>query len=465
MCFIFPINVMKYKKNLHILLTLCLIGLVLLLSILFIKTQRDLYTTNAKFNEIYKKIIPLRKKNSHLEQLLKSNPNERIQYGIDFKETNQDIRILKNTKLSNGKTLKYYKLTKGFYAGINSVNMDFNFFPGSGFIDFYSSKLIILSAHGILAFIDDIDNDIYFKQIKNNINDFIDIDQFSKKDWYSLKDLHVHDNKIFISYTEELKKDCWNTSIIYGEFNYINIEFKKFFSSKKCINTFDNIDEEFNAHQSGGRIINFDKNHILFSIGDYRNRFLVQDESNINGKLIKIDLQTSKYEIISKGHRNPQGLYLNRENNFILETEHGPKGGDEINLIQINKINEDKILNYGWPVASYGEHYGNKEDLRIKKRYEKYPLLKSHKNFGFIEPLKSFQPSIGISEITNVGENKYVVGSLKDRSLYFFEINDNKITNLERVEVFERVRDLVYDGNRLYLFLEDTASIGIINLK
>ena len=80
--------------------------------------------------------------------------------------------------------------------------------------------------------------------------------------------------------------------------------------------------------------------------------------------------------------------------------------------------------------------------------------------------MKSFVPSIGISEIVKVGKNKYVVSSLKDKSLYFFELNEQKqIINLNRVEVFERVRDLKFNDNKLYLFLEDTASIGVISLN
>ena len=95
---------------------------------------------------------------------------------------------------------------------------------------------------------------------------------------------------------------------------------------------------------------------------------------------------------------------------------------------------------------------------------QKFPLYKSHSEYGFIEPLKSFQPSIGISEVTKIGENNYVFGSLKDRSLYFFQIDNKKIINLERVEVYERVRDLNYSNNKIYLFLEDTATIGVISL-
>ena len=96
----------------------------------------------------------------------------------------------------------------------------------------------------------------------------------------------------------------------------------------------------------------------------------------------------------------------------------------------------------------------------------KYPLYKSHSEHGFIEPLKSFVPSIGISEIVKIDKDKYVVSSLKDKSLYFFELNKQKqIINLNRVEVFERVRDLRFKYNQLYLFMEDTASIGVINLE
>ena len=251
-----------------------------------------------------------------------------------------------------------------------------------------------------------------------------------------------------------------------GNINYENIQFRKLFSSKECIHSINNIDKEFDPHQSGGKIISFDDNYILLSVGDYRSRFLAQNKKSVNGKILKINIKNNDYQIISMGHRNPQGLYLDKENNLILETEHGPMGGDEINLIDIKKINKEKILNYGWPIASAGEHYNGKEFYLNKKKYEKYPLYKSHSAYGFIEPIKSFVPSIGISEIAKISKNKYVLSSLKDKSLYFFELNDErKVINLDRVEVFERIRDLKFSDNKLYLFMEDTASIGVINLN
>jgi glucose/arabinose dehydrogenase len=192
---------------------------------------------------------------------------------------------------------------------------------------------------------------------------------------------------------------------------------------------------------------------------------LAQDIKSVNGKIIKVNINNGNYEIISMGHRNPQGLYFDKENNFILETEHGPMGGDEVNLIEVSKINKNKIQNYGWAISSAGEHYGGKTE-KNKTIYEKYPLYKSHSEYGFIEPLKSFVPSIGISEIVKVEQNRYVISSLRDKSLYFFDLNEKKqIINLIRLEVFERIRDLRFNNNQLFLFMEDTASIGVINLN
>ena len=383
------------------------------------------------------------------------------------KEKGSEIVIKKSEiLLSNNKILKKYLLTSGFYSGIA------NEFPGTGYIDFYDNNIVILSSRGLLAYRKNLDDDGYnFKQIKNNINEFISMNEFIKRNSFSIKDILILNNKIFISYTEQIKVDCWNTSIIYGEMNFVDIKFKKFFSPKECIDSnynlanSNNIDKEFEASQSGGRIISFDDKNILLSIGDYRSRHLAQNKQSVNGKIIKINVNNNKYEIISMGHRNPQGLYFDKENNFLLETEHGPMGGDEINLIELTKINKNKIYNYGWPMVSEGEHYGGRSE-KNKKKYEKYPLYKSHSKHGFLEPLMSFVPSIGISEIVKIDESNYIASSMRDKSLYFFQINEKKkIVNLDRVEVGERVRDLRFNNNQLFLFMEDTPSIGEINLN
>ena len=419
------------------------------------------------------------------EKLLDKLPIDAVKLELAFKESKKDflVKRIEDIELDKNLTLKKYKITEGFYAGIN------NLYPGSGYIDFHEGNLIILSSIGIIGFAENLEDETIFKQIENNINEFIGFDQFKKKEWFSVKDISIQDNNIFISYTEEIEPDCWNTSLIFGKMNYSKIEFKKLFSAKKFLQTKtcthslqnigekytkNNIDREFNAHQSGGRIINYDEDHILLTVGDYRNRGRAQMKDTFNGKIFKININTSEYEILSLGHRNPQGLYFDRDNNYLVQTEHGPAGADEINLIELDKFNNGEELNYGWPISSYGKHWDgglingkfiiSEEGTKLK--YEKYPLYKSHKDHGFIEPLKFYTPSVGISEVTRIGEKRYVHSSLKDQSLYFFDLNDeNKLINLKRVEVFERIRDLINYDNNLILFMEDTASIGIIEIN
>ena len=146
-----------------------------------------------------------------------------------------------------------------------------------------------------------------------------------------------------------------------------NLTFEKFFNFKECVNI-ENTDKfsnkkYFGGFQAGGRlgILNGD---LLLTIGDYRTWNLPQNENSNFGKIIKINLESKESEILSMGHRNPQGLLVINQN-LILSSEHGPNGGDEINLI---KLNQQQIPNYGWAISSYGEHYGGKNALFNKKK-------------------------------------------------------------------------------------------------
>tara|TARA_Y200000002_G_scaffold255270_1_gene211717 strand:+ start:1287 stop:2732 length:1446 start_codon:yes stop_codon:yes gene_type:complete len=417
---------------------------------------------------------------SQQKEQIKSLNFTQIEY--DFKNSYADIYLqpLEDFALSNKKILKRYKIKNGFYTAI------FGLRPG-GYIDFHNNNLFVLSSRGILGFSENMADSLKIKQIKNNIYEFIGLEQFEKKEKsgknysFAIRDLFIHKNKIYISYTDEIKKDCWNTSVIYGDINYKNIKFQKLKFNEKCIksdvNSPLNIDGEFNNGSSGGRIQSFDDDHILLTVGCYLSRYLAQDKNSINGKVLKININNSNYEIVSMGHRNPQGLFFDKENNIIIESEHGPMGGDEVNLIDIKMINEDKPLNYGWAISSAGEHYGGRVEKNIKK-YKKYPLYKSHSEHGFIEPLKSFVPSIGISEVSKVREKNYVVASMGydrpgDKSLYFFDLDDqNKLKNLKQVQIYERIRDLKIHNNKIYLLLEGphtafkwSPSIGVISLN
>ena len=129
---------------------------------------------------------------------------------------------------------------------------------------------------------------------------------------------------------------------------------------------------------------------------------------------------------------------------------------------------------------SYGEHYGGMIE-KNKKKYEKAPLYKSHKKYGFVEPLKYFVPSIAPSDILYVPQefdpsfknNLYLssLGFKNDkgrRSIHTFEFNSNyQLDNHEILPLNDRVRDIEYypKSNSILLFLEKTASIGFLKKR
>ena len=195
---------------------------------------------------------------------------------------------------------------------------------------------------------------------------------------------------------------------------------------------------------------------------------LAQNDNSIFGKIIKIKKKNFiespfKFEIFSKGHRNPQGL--TRINNKIFSVEHGPKGGDELNLI--NQTN-----NYGWPVVSYGTRYMYDDNGKS------YNI--SHENKNFTEPLFALVPSVGISSINvcpSVLKKYYNKKCLMALSLYgnnlmpgksiliFLLNNDsNKIHSIEKIYLGDemKLRHFVTNSkNELYEDVDGNIYVSV----
>ena len=298
--------------------------------------------------------------------------------------------------------------------------------------------------------------------VPTNINSLIKNKNIFENNWESLKDMFIFDNTMFLSYLEENSEDCINVQIISADISSEPLLFKPVFNNDQCVFR---TDENYNAHQGGGKMLSLDKNHILLSVGDFRQYELSQNIDSIFGKILRIDIRDGEYEIISIGNRNPQGLSrLKNNDKYILETEHGPKGGDEINIISLEKVN-----NYGWPISSYGNHY----DGKVK---ESAPLHKSHNDYGFEEPIHYFPFEIvrshGISDVEQnhyIENNNYFVSTLNGRKLYDISISDNlkSITSISEIAIGERIRNIIYnDDNDAYiLLLEDTPSIAVLSKK
>ena len=206
--------------------------------------------------------------------------------------------------------------------------------------------------------------------------------------------------------------------------------------------------------------------------------------NSLFGSIISINKKNKSYKILSKGHRNQQGLYFDEVNKFILSTEHGPDGGDELNIINPRFKN---IQNFGWPISSYGEHYPSKhhdwENInRIDLMEKLAPLKKSHSDYGFIEPIKFWTPSIAISEVIKVPakfnpsfENDFFISSMGnvvaegDHSIHHLRFNKEfkKIIFEDKIIIKERIRDIIYSkrDNSVILVLGNTPSLAVLTYK
>ena len=324
-------------------------------------------------------------------------------------------------------------------------------------------------------------NKLELKKIKTNIRDLIKNEKYVKNaefylDGYpGIRDILILDNKIFFSYNKIQIKECYSTSIMVAELNINNLNFSEFFTYDECVSKDNQISKDSNAsklYDSGGKMFSFKNNKILLTIGTYGDRPRAQKKDSFFGKIISIDLVTKDHELISMGHRNPQGLYYDEDSNVIVSTEHGPRGGDEIN---INLEPGNEVENYGWPISSYGEHYD-------KEYKEDAPLHKSHKKFGFTEPIKYFTPSIGISDVIKIPKtfnekfiNDFFVASMGsiigegDLSIHHIRLNKDfdKIEFEDIIPLGQRIRDMIFvrEQNIVLLVLENTPAIAILKLK
>lgn len=222
--------------------------------------------------------------------------------------------------------------------------------------------------------------------------------------------------------------------------------------------------------QHWGSRLEFDnEGYLYFSIGDRGQRdenpqditldggkiYRIHDDGRIPEDNPFVNTQNAKTAIYSYGHRNPQGLTLHPQTGEIWEHEHGPKGGDEINIINKGK-------NYGWPVISYGVNYSGTTftDITEKK--------------GMEQPVFYWVPSIAPCGMTFVTSDKYpewkgnlLVGSLKFKYLERLVLKNNKVIKREKLFINNNdVRNVrqAPDGY-LYFGMEGKGIVKIVPKK
>lgn len=198
-------------------------------------------------------------------------------------------------------------------------------------------------------------------------------------------------------------------------------------------------------HHYGNRIVFDKKGYLYFSIGDRGAQDQAQDPGRPNGKIHRIFPDGSVPDdnpfrsqglatLYTLGNRNPQGISVHPETDEIWAAEHGPLGGDELNLIKAG-------INYGWPVITYGSNYNGT------------PVSDFTRKEGYAQPVMYWKPSTAVCGIEFYqGEafprwkNKLLVGALKYEEVSLLDIEADRVMHQEVIlKNFGRVRDIGLD--------------------
>ncbi|KAB7882013.1 PQQ-dependent sugar dehydrogenase [Poseidonibacter ostreae] len=237
------------------------------------------------------------------------------------------------------------------------------------------------------------------------------------------------------------------------------VNFQELLVSKSLSNT--------TAH-FGSRITFDESGHLFFSIGDRGIRENGQDLKTHAGSILRLNLDgtvpkdnpfvnnfKALNEIYSYGHRNPQGLFYDKQSKKLYAIEHGPRGGDEINLIK-------KGSNYGWAIVSKGKEYWNTDYVGKYRSNKKYT-----------DAIKVYTPSIAPSSLIVYSGKKYkslkrnlLSGALKLRHLNRIVLNtkgevikeDRLLENLN-----ERIRNVSESPNGEIYISTDSGNIYLLN--
>jgi len=205
----------------------------------------------------------------------------------------------------------------------------------------------------------------------------------------------------------------------------------------------------------GSRIVFDNQGYVYFSIGDRGSRDKnPQDLTRDGGKIYRlhtdgripednpfVNQKSAKHAIWSYGHRNPQGMWFDKTTQTLWSHEHGPRGGDELNIIKAG-------ANYGWPVVSYGVNYSGTSFTDIQEKD------------GMQSPVLHWTPSIAPSDMLLVSSDKYpqlkgklLLPSMKFSFLSALEISNKGVSKQYKIlEGIGRVRSLA-QGSDGYIYL------------
>ncbi|MEO8454882.1 MAG: PQQ-dependent sugar dehydrogenase [Sphingomicrobium sp.] len=229
---------------------------------------------------------------------------------------------------------------------------------------------------------------------------------------------------------------------------------RRVFESRPCVRP----EGVYDDSETGGRLVWAPDGKLLFTLGSLGfgggggQAPFAQSSDADYGKILKLDPATGERTFVSIGHRNPQGLVVAHDGR-IWESEHGPQGGDEINLIE-------QGANYGWPFATYGTDYG-------ARTWSLNP--DGHDHGIYHEPAFAFLPSVAISPIIELTGSEFphwkgdlLAGSLRTEALFRIRTRDGRVIYVEPFSVGHRVRDLAeLPSGRVIVWSDDGTLIAV----
>lgn len=231
------------------------------------------------------------------------------------------------------------------------------------------------------------------------------------------------------------------------------------FETTPCL-TFNDFDALILGYMSGGRMAFKAPNLLYTGVGEYHRDGIYRPDAGIQsddsdyGKTVEINLDTRSARHFSKGHRNVQGITLDREGR-IWTTEHGMRGGDELNLIRDG-------ANYGWPLVDMGTLYSGVPQNSISG---------PGRHTDFTPPVYAWVPSAAISSVTPIDgfhdtwDGDLLISTLRTRQLFRARIHDDRLVSMEPIPIGQRVRDVMQWGeDRIALWL-DLNEVVILEIE
>lgn len=373
----------------------------------------------------------------------------------------KEIDKLADLIVLNLASVNQYKFTEAkkqstYKSGKMTIKLDtvaIGFDSPWGLTQMPNGEFLITDRSGILY---RVDNNKKKYQIKNT-------PQVLVKGQGGLLDVEIHpqfseNGWVYLSYSKFKVQDGVNlttTAIVRGKIiddNFVNSE--ELFEAFPYTKT---------THHYGSRIVFDGKGYMYFSVGERGMHFeYAQSTENDLGKIHrlfddgKVPVDNPFYakapnrpSIYTFGNRNPQGLVYNEAFQQVWETEHGPRGGDEINIVR-------KGGNYGWPVISYGINYDGK------------PITNLSKKEGMEQPENYYVPSIAPSGLAFVTSDKYgdwkgslLIGSLRFNYLERVVVKNGKLTpNQKELINIGRMRNVKMGNDGfIYVSVENPGTV------